>query len=108
MVIADQQGTFPGLSSFYSGRGFSDMHFNVSAEPQGQFDAWVASVRGNGPALDPRTYTELEQQTIDVKPFTYRDVSAGLFNQITSLKLPPGPGPHAGAPNVDVSPRTEK
>jgi len=106
-LVADEPGVFYGRSSHYSGDGFSDMRFDVRAVPRDQFDAWVEGVRAGGPSLDSKAYAQLEQQAIDVKPFTYRDVSAGLFDQIVSLKLPPGPGPHAGAPDVNVSPRTE-
>ena len=36
---ADAPGTFLGLSSHYSGDGFSDMHFDVQAVPAEQFAA---------------------------------------------------------------------
>ena len=42
---ADAPGTFPGLSSHYSGDGFSDMHFDVEAVPADHFSAWVDATR---------------------------------------------------------------
>src|SRR6202043_1776182 len=50
---ADAPGTFRGLSSHYSGDGFSDMHFDVQAVPAEQFTAWIDATRkAGGPTLD--------------------------------------------------------
>ena len=104
---ADEPGTFRGLSSHYSGDGFADMHFEVRAVPADQFAGWIDATRTTGQSLDPTGYTELAKQSVGVPPFTYRDVEPGLFQQITTQKLPPGPGPQTGRPDVTVSPRTE-
>ena len=58
---ADEPGTFRGLSSHYSGDGFSDMHFEVDALPAAQFAAWVQATRNSGPTLDAAAYAELSQ-----------------------------------------------
>jgi cytochrome o ubiquinol oxidase subunit II len=103
---ADAPGTFHGLSSHYSGDGFSDMHFDVRALPAAQFTAWIDATKSTGPTLDPAGYATLAKQSIDDKPFTYRAIEPGLFQQIVTQKLPPGPGPQSGRPAVNVSPRT--
>jgi cytochrome o ubiquinol oxidase subunit 2 len=103
---ADAPGTFPGLSSHYSGDGFSGMHFEVQALPAAEFAAWVAATRNKGPTLDAASYAELSKQSLNTAPFTYGSAAPDLFKQIVSQKLPPGPGPEASAPNRDVSPRT--
>jgi cytochrome o ubiquinol oxidase subunit 2 len=105
---ADTQGTYRGLSSHYSGDGFSDMHFQVRAVSAEQFAAWVAATRNAGPTLDAASYTELAKQSLDSKPFTFGAADPGLFQQIVMQHLPPGPGPQAGRPNRTVSPRTEE
>jgi cytochrome o ubiquinol oxidase subunit 2 len=105
---ADTPGTFRGLASHYSGDGFSDMHFDVRALPAQQFAAWIETARGTGPALDSASYTSLARQSIAPRPFTYRTADPGLFQQIATQKLPPGPGPQTGQPDRTVSPRTEK
>src|SRR2546430_17252004 len=56
---ADAPGTFRGLSSHYSGDGFSDMHFDVRAVPPEEFAAWIEGVRSTGPTLDHPRYAEL-------------------------------------------------
>jgi cytochrome o ubiquinol oxidase subunit 2 len=92
-LSADKPGTYYGLSSHYSGDGFSDMHFDVQALPAEQFAAWAATTRNAGPSLTAQSYAELAKQSTAVVPFTYRDVDADLFNKIVTQALPPGPGP---------------
>ncbi len=90
---ADQPGEFAGLSSHYSGDGFSDMHFQVRAVPADQFQGWVADTRKAGATLDTGSYAALAKQSQNVAPFGYRDVEQGLFQKIVSQQVPPGPGP---------------
>jgi len=104
---ADAPGTFHGLSSHYSGDGFSDMHFDVRAVAPAQFTAWIETTRSTGPALDAASYTALARQSINIRPFTFRAADPALFHQIVTQQLPPGPGPRTGPPQQDVSPRTE-
>jgi cytochrome o ubiquinol oxidase subunit 2 len=104
---ADEPGTFRGLSSHYSGDGFSDMHFDVQAVPAERFAAWIDATRGTGPSLDANSYAALARQSVNTAPFTFRTADAGLFKKIVTQQLPPGPGPQTGHPNASVSPRTE-
>jgi cytochrome o ubiquinol oxidase subunit II len=105
---ADAPGTFRGLSSHYSGDGFSDMHFDVQAVPAEQFTAWIDATRkAGGPTLDAGSYAALAKQSMNISPFTFGAADPGLFQQIVTQKLPPGPGPQSGRPDPSVSPRTE-
>jgi cytochrome o ubiquinol oxidase subunit II len=104
---ADVPGTFRGLSAHYSGDGFSDMHFEVLALPTERFAAWIEAARNTGPTLDSGSYADLARQSTNTRPFTFRDAEPGLFHQIVTQKLPPGPGPRTGRPHPSVSPRTE-
>jgi cytochrome o ubiquinol oxidase subunit 2 len=103
---ADTAGTFRGLASHYSGDGFSDMHFEVQAVSAERFAAWVEATRGTGPILDAESYAALARQGVDATPFTFRAADPGLFPEIVTQKLPPGPGPQTGHPNAGASPRT--
>jgi cytochrome o ubiquinol oxidase subunit 2 len=104
---ADSAGVFHGISSHFSGDGFSGMHFDVRSVSPQDFQAWVAGAHAKGPALDQAAYTELSKQTSNVAPFTYRSVEPGLYDAVVTQKLPPGPGPRLGRPTADVSPRRE-
>lgn len=90
---ADHPGTYRGESAMVSGDGFADMHFDTDAVTQDQFDAWVASTRATGPALDDAAYRELLRQSVPPHPYTYGSVRAGLFADIVMQRLPPGYGP---------------
>jgi cytochrome o ubiquinol oxidase subunit 2 len=93
-LAADAPGTFAGLSSHYSGDGFSTMHFDVDSVGADRFTAWVNETRqGSGSALTSQSYADLTKQTLSVAPFTYKDVEPDLFQKIVTLALPPGPGP---------------
>jgi len=103
-LSADHPGTMRGLSSHYSGDGFSGMHFEVQAVPPAQFASWVQGVRGGGKSLDQASYADLAKQSQNVAPFTYGQADPALFNNIVSQMVPPGPGPDEG--DVTVSPRS--
>jgi cytochrome o ubiquinol oxidase subunit II len=106
---ADVPGTFRGLSSHYSGDGFSGMHFAVRAMSPEQFAAWIEDTRNTtGPMLDAASYATLARQSVNTRPFTFRAADPALFQQIVTQQLPPGPGPRTGRPHLSVSPRTEQ
>ncbi len=90
---ADQPGRLLGLSTHFSGDGFSDMRFDVDALPQEEFTAWAETTRKSEKQLDRRTYNELAQQSMGLTPFVYGKVEPGLFEAIVNQKIPPGPGP---------------
>lgn len=90
---ADHSGSYFGLSAHFSGDGFPDMAFDVHAVPAQQFAEWAAATRRAGPILDSVAYRGLLKQTQNVRPYTYRDVQSGLFDEIVGQQLPPGEGP---------------
>ena len=81
-LMADKPGKFPGLSTNFSGDGFSDMRFIMTAVPGSDFDAWVTKVRGGGPALDDPAYAALTKPSSAVPPSTYSSVNPSLFERI--------------------------
>jgi cytochrome o ubiquinol oxidase subunit 2 len=81
-LLADNPGEFPGFSANFSGGGFADMRFIVKSAPAGDFDVWVAQVRGTGPALDDAAYAALAKPSEAVPPSTYRSVDPKLFDRI--------------------------
>jgi cytochrome o ubiquinol oxidase subunit 2 len=83
-LLADEPGEYPGFSANFSGDGFSEMRFIVKAVPAGDFEAWVAQVRGTGSALDAAGYAELAKPSKAVPPMTYRAVIPRLFERIVN------------------------
>jgi len=87
-LLANHAGTYRGISSNYSGAGFSDMHFVVDVLPKEAFEQWVSATRNAGPMLDLQSYSELAKPSQAVAPFTYRALAPGLFNTILSADDP--------------------
>jgi cytochrome o ubiquinol oxidase subunit 2 len=81
-LLADRPGEYPGLSTNFSGDGFSDMRFTVKAVATGDFAGWVAQVQGSGGALDDPGYAALTKPSSAVPPATYRSVDPKLFERI--------------------------
>ena len=98
-LLADNPGEYPGLSAMFSGDGFADMRFIAKAVPAGDFDSWVAQVRGSGSALDLPAYAELAKPSVAVPPKTYRSVEPQLFDRIVEQTVsgPRGPTSAAGS-----------
>lgn len=104
---ADRPGVFHGLAAHFNGDGFPGMNFDVHAVASTAFTDWVTRTRAEGPSLDETSYRSLLRQTRDVKPYTYRSVQPGLFENVMHQKLPPGEGPKTGRPSTAVKPTRE-
>lgn len=105
---ASHVGDYFGLSTQFSGDGFSGMHFYLHAVPQDAFAQWVAKVRQAGPVLDRAGYMRLLNPSQNIRPFTYKSVDPGLFQAITTGQIPPGPGlatEGGGPPSRRVAPQ---
>src|SRR5580658_5077599 len=89
-LLAERPGAYPGLSSNFSGEGFSDMRFLVHAVPASEFLRWLAQTRDAGSALDADAYTQLARAGSNTRTRTYNHVDPALFDQIV----------HSGAPHT--------
>jgi len=96
-LLADAPGEFPGFSAMFSGDGFAEMRFIAKAVPAGDFDSWVAQVRGSGSALDLPAYAELAKPSQAVPPKTYRSVEPKLFDRIIEQTVSGPRGPTSAA-----------
>lgn len=110
-LLADKPGVFDGLSSQYSGEGFSGMRFKVHAVPPQQFAAWAQGARGQGKALDQNAYDQLAKPSSYVRPMIYGAVAPGLFEAIVAGEAPaptasqtPPPPTHVSPPSGDPQP----
>jgi cytochrome o ubiquinol oxidase subunit II len=89
----DIAGVFHGLSSHFSGDGFSDMNFEVHAVPAKDFADWVQATGKTNATLDASSYAELLKQSLKVAPADYRLGDPDLFQSIATQKIAAGPGP---------------
>lgn len=96
---ADAAGDYAGLSSQFSGDGFSDMRFVVHALSASGFRQWLADSHDqNGRlGLTPKAYASLAQSSTTAQAAIYGDVEPGLFEDIvkrTAQPLPAMSGVH--------------
>jgi cytochrome o ubiquinol oxidase subunit 2 len=72
-----------GISSNYSGAGYSDMKFAYRGVPQGDFDGWVQSVKSaGGGKLDRANYLVLEKPSIKDPVRRYAAVDDDMYYRI--------------------------
>lgn len=81
-LLAEHAGDYPGLSSNFSGEGFSDMRFVVHAVPATAFSSWLALTQAQGERLDAGAYSKLAQSGSDESVREYGGVERGLFERI--------------------------
>ena len=87
-LLASAPGTYQGLSSNYSGDGFSGMTFKAIAVPSQQgFDAWIAKVKAAQPTLGAAAYEQLARPTENNPVAYYSQVQPNLFADIVAGRL---------------------
>jgi cytochrome o ubiquinol oxidase subunit 2 len=79
-VIAGKPGLYRGLSTQFSGDGFSDMHFEVLAANRDTFDLWIERLRQSGQILDKAAYEQLIAQHASGQTSHYGYAEDGLFD----------------------------
>ena len=87
-LMADHPGDYPGLSSHYSGDGFSDMRFIVHSVSQSEFVSWAARIRAGGKPLDAGAYAALSRAQISVDAPTFGSVEPDMLERILQLAAP--------------------
>jgi len=82
-LIANEAGTYKGMSSNYSGAGFSGMKFNaIATETPEQFDAWVQKVRAAGKSLNADAYLALAKPSENNPVAFYNMPEPRLFDAV--------------------------
>jgi cytochrome o ubiquinol oxidase subunit II len=95
-LLAERLGDYAGLSTNFSGNGFSDMRFLVHAVAASEFETWLAHTREAGPTLNADAYSRLARAGGDTAVRTYRSVDRDLFERIVHP-----PAQLAAAPSMD-------
>lgn len=83
-LIANEKGIFDGISSNYSGAGFSGMNFKAIATSQKGFQDWVSKVKASPDRLSVAAYPALAKPSEYDAPRYFSAVDPGLFHHILS------------------------
>jgi cytochrome o ubiquinol oxidase subunit 2 len=83
-LLATEPGTYQGLSSNFSGDGFSGMTFHaIALSPQG-FDAWLAKVKAAPQKLGGASFAQLAKASENNPVAYYSRVQPNLFSDIVA------------------------
>ncbi|MBS4190402.1 cytochrome aa3 quinol oxidase subunit II [Bacillus sp. FJAT-49705] len=63
-LAADAPGEYMGRNASFSGKGFAENTFNVTAIPQAEFDEWVEEVKESAEPLTEEKFVELLKPSI--------------------------------------------
>lgn len=90
-LMATSTGDFRGLSTNYSGEGFSDMKFVARATTQSEFDQWVKLVKGKPNKLTNHAYVQLTKNS-EKNPIEFFSGSTkDLFSNVMMKYMMPMP-----------------
>ncbi|HLH10749.1 MAG TPA: ubiquinol oxidase subunit II [Methylovirgula sp.] len=81
-LLADNPGTYEGISANYSGDGFSDMKFAARAMSAADFAKWVETVRRSPRELTMAAYRQLAKPSEDVPVGYYGDIASNLYHDV--------------------------
>jgi cytochrome o ubiquinol oxidase subunit 2 len=81
-LIADEAGDYAGISSSYSGKGYSDMKFRALAMSDQDFDAWVAKVKAGQQPLSMDRYATMAEPSEKDPVQYFSSVDPKLFRNI--------------------------
>lgn len=95
-LVADNPGSFRGVSANISGKGFAGMNFTAKAATEAEFNNWVESVKNRPAKLNAKAYDELAKPSENNPVAYFSSTQAGLYDRIvlkfivpTSNTLPP-------------------
>jgi cytochrome o ubiquinol oxidase subunit II len=81
-LVANEPGVYLGQNQQFSGRGYSDMQFNVNVVSPEEFESWIQKIKQSQGKLDSISYDELSKPSIG-NPVTYfSSVTPDLFGYV--------------------------
>jgi cytochrome o ubiquinol oxidase subunit 2 len=81
-LIANVPGLYNGISSNFSGVGFTGMNFQVIANSENEFYEWVDTIQKNSRKFELNSYSELAKPDIHHTVMYFSSVPTGLFKDI--------------------------
>jgi len=83
-LLANEPGNYIGQNQQFSGRGYSDMNFNVRVASRQQFEDWVQQVKQSPHKLDLAGFREISVPSTNFPVTSYAAVESGLFDEIVN------------------------
>jgi cytochrome o ubiquinol oxidase subunit 2 len=92
-LVADQPGSYDGMSANFSGSGFSDMKFTAKATSAAGFQDWVEQVRKSPDSLGPQDYSALSRRSGKHPVRYFAAVDPTLYDGIVERYMAANDGP---------------
>lgn len=89
-LVANEEGIYKGVSSNFSGDGFSGMKFDTKVISGEEYADWVNTARTISSPLTKETYTALAKQSKNVPVHLFSSVEDGLYDSIIMKFMAPG------------------
>lgn len=89
-AVINRPGVYRGMSSHYSGAGFSGMTFKFHGLSAADFDQWVAKARTEGQPLTRTVYSDLARPSERNPVARYASVEPGLYQRVLNLCVEDG------------------
>ena len=90
-LMAHEEGVYKGVSSTFSGDGFSGMRFDTKVVSGEEYATWVNSMRAASSTLSYEKYTALAKQTKNHPVEYFSSVQKGLYDSIVMKFMMPSP-----------------
>ena len=88
-LMGSETGDYKGLSSNFSGDGFSDMKFVARVALESNYEDWLRIVKTSPEVLTFDEYTRLLQPTKNNPPKIYGSVEDGLYTKVIMKFMAP-------------------
>lgn len=89
-AVINKPGEYKGMSSHYSGSGFSGMTFKFHGLSDADFDKWVAKAKAEGKPLTRDVYRELAKPSERNPVELFSTVEPGLYKRALNLCVEDG------------------
>ncbi|WP_066149408.1 ubiquinol oxidase subunit II [Hydrogenophaga pseudoflava] len=89
-AVINRPGVFRGMSSHYSGAGFSGMNFRFHGLSEQDFEQWVARAKAEGQPLTRQAYLALAKPSERHPVERFSSVEDGLFDRVVGLCVEEG------------------
>lgn len=89
-AVINRPGVFAGMSSHYSGYGFSGMNFKFHGLSDAEFAQWVAKAKAEGQPLTRASYQQLAAPSERHAITRFSSVEPGLYDRVLNLCVADG------------------
>jgi cytochrome o ubiquinol oxidase subunit II len=91
-LMADEVGTYNGVSANLSGEGFAGMRFDAKATSEADFYEWVFNARNSSKSLESATYNQLALPSKNNPTQVFNSVDPDLYDSIIDKYMSHGHG----------------